>query len=952
MKLWILCCLLSVFSASALAVDPSCDTSWTKTSSSWTCNGNGKITFSSNTSFVPTGNLTLIAANGFVLSGNTVGSTSIRVNFESSYGDYSISGSTIYGDLTSSSGVFSISNSRLNGLINTGGNIDLTSSTVTGKVTSSSNSVSATGSNLQGGVQAHSGMELRNGTVQGDIVLTAANGLRLQGMTMISGSISGASTIHLHSSTIGSPGNRVTVTAATNDIHVQAGTVVYGDLYAAVAYNGTVFVQGKSDVYGECLPQTQPANACSTPPPASVHHYELSYSSPGLTCEAEPVSIKACTNQACTTLYSGATSITLTATNSGSWTSTSPVFSGGSASSALRKTSTGSSVISFSSASPAASSTPVCKNAGAADSSCSIYFADTGLKIVGSDGVSAVPTRIAGESYNAQLRAVRTNPDTGACEARVQGTRPVRLAYRCTNPSSCIATEQLKINSTNGAGGSNLSGTAAAAALVYQSVDLTFNTSGSAPLGLYYPDVGRIELNAQLSLAASGNDPAITLTAPAASFVVKPYEIRVAGITTANGLVNNPATTNSGTGFVAAGTPFRLVLDVLNRAGNRTPNFGKESSAETLKVAFASLVYPSSGGAGSDANLSNASSFSAVSGSAGRFENVQLRWLEAGSIMLQGLLSDNDYLGAGDVGLKPASGTIGRFYPQHFVLSGASSANLCTATSAPFSYMSQPGLPLNFTLEAMNIQGDRLQNYHHGSYAGTAEMELVAENNGSSHSPNLGNRFSGLPTVTWQHGLYQFNSGSLLQFARSSVVGEPLLNLQPGIKVKSELDNRNLQSTALNMDATAAGNCAVCDAATLGAELQLYYGRYRLENAFGNAFQSLPAVLKAEIWNGSQFVLHSADSCSPVNAALLTATGTPALVISGGATTLGSGVNALNSLLLAPPGQNGSWTLQYQAPAWLKYNWKTAVAGDEDPAATALFGRYRGNDRLIYQREQ
>jgi len=28
------------------------------------------------------------------------------------------------------------------------------------------------------------------------------------------------------------------------------------------------------------------------------------------------------------------------------------------------------------------------------------------------------------------------------------------------------------------------------------------------------------------------------------------------------------------------------------------------------------------------------------------------------------------------------------------------------------------------------------------------------------------------------------------------------------------------------------------------------------------------------------------------------------------------------------------------------------VAGDEDPTATALFGRYRGNDRLIYQREQ
>jgi MSHA biogenesis protein MshQ len=944
--------LLAVFSNLALAVDPVCDTTWTKTSSSWTCNGNGKVTFSSNTSFVPTGNLTLIANNGFVLSGNIVGSANIRVNFESSYGDYSISGSTVYGNLTASSGTYSISSSTVNGSITTGGNITLTSTTVTGLVTSSSNTITATNSNLQAGLTSRSGITLSGGTVNGAITMTARNIVRLTGVTMPTGSISGASSVYLDNSDLGSASANVNVTTDSNDIYVQGGSVIYGNLSAAVNSNGTVQVQSGS-VYGTCLPKSNPVNACNATPPASVHHYELSYASPGVTCEAEPVTIKACTNAACTTLYSGTTSVTLAATNGGSWTNSSPTFSAGSASSALRKTSTGSSVISLSAASPTASNALECKNSGVIDSSCSISFADTGLKIYATDGAN----QIAGQGFNAQLRAIRTNTNTGACEARVQGSRPVRLAYRCVDPTTCITTQKLNINGNNGAGGTDLNGTAAASSLVYQSTTLTFDASGSAPLGLFYPDVGRIELNAELTLAASGTDPNITLTAPASAFVIRPYEIRVSAVTQATGTGANPETTSAGQGFLAAGSPFKVRLDVLNKVGNFTPNFNKEIAAETLSVEFVSLVYPS-GGAGNSSNLlTNSGNFTAVAGTPGQFENLQLRWLEAGSIKLRGKLSDNSYLGSGDVSLKPDSAIIGRFYPQHFVLSNPSSANLCGSGSTAFSYMSQPGVPLNFTLEAVNLANSRLLNYHSSSdsanYTGAAGIGLVAENNGSTHTPDLGSRLTGQPSPTWQQGRYQF-SASILQLARGSSVDGPFLNFQPGIKVLAERDNRNLASNLLTMNAATSGVCAgtACDAAKLGNELKFYYGRHRLENAYANAFQAASVVLKAEVWNGSQFVLHSADSCSDVMPAALTATGTPALTVSGSNTKLAAGVNPTNTLLLSAPGQNGSWGLQYQAPVWLKYNWNTSTAGDEDPSATALFGRYRGNDRLIYQREQ
>lgn len=947
MRFRILLSLLSLFSAGALAVDPVCDTSWTKTTSSWTCDGNGKVTFTSNTSFVPSGNLTLIANNGFALSRNIVGSANIRVNFQSAYGDYTINNSTLNGNLSASSGVFNVTGSTVNGTITTVGNITLSTTTVTGLVTSSSNTVTLSNSTLQAGITSQSGITASGGTIRGAITMTALNIVRLTGVTMPTGSISGASHVYLDNSDLGSASANVNVTTGSNDIYVQGGSVIYGNLSAAVNSNGTVQVQNGT-VYGTCLPQSNPVNACNATPPASVHHYELSYSSPGLTCEAEPVTIKACTNAACTTQYSGATSITLAATNSGSWSSASPTFSAGSASSALRKTTTGSSVISLSAASPTASSALVCKNAGVVDTSCSINFADTGLKIFATDGVSAVPDLVAGVNYTVKLRAIQTNTTTGACQARVQGTRTVGVAFRCLNPATCVSGQRVSQGSVG------IGGTAASSNPSYTNVPLTFDSSGSASVPFNYSDVGQIALHAQLYLAASGTDPAITLTAPAATPVVKPYQIRVNSVTMATATGSNPGSTSGIPGFLPAGTPFRLVLDVLNFAGNLTPNFGKESNAETLKAGFVSLVYPSSGGTGSGAYLSNASSFTAVSGSAGRFQNVQLQWLEAGSITLQGLLGDGNYLGAGDVGLKPASGTIGRFYPQHFVLSNVSTANTCTAGSLPFSYMSQPAVPISFELQAVNTAGTRLLNYHSASYSKTARIDLVAENNGSNHTANLGARLieqPGKATPTWQQGRYQFSS-STLQLARGSIVEEPFLNFQPGIKVGTELDNRNLQSNVLNMDAATAGACAACDAAKLGAELKFYYGRYRLENAYGNAFQSLPLVLKAEVWNGSQFVLHSTDSCSLVDSALLTATGTPALAKSGGITTLGAGVNALNSLLLAPPGQNGSWTLQYAAPAWLKYDWNPTVAGEENPAATALFGRYRGNDRLIYQREQ
>jgi len=509
----------------------------------------------------------------------------------------------------------------------------------------------------------------------------------------------------------------------------------------------------------------------------------------------------------------------------------------------------------------------------------------------------------------------------------------------------------------------SLSGVGASGSLSYTNVSLTFDASGSAPLPLNYSDVGQLGLNARLTLAASSVEPAITLVAPEAVTVSKPFRIRVNSVTAASGSPANPASSASGSGFIAAGQPFRLVLDVENALGNRTPNFGRETTPAALNVAFVQQVYPAAGTA-SSATLLNTGSFSAVSGSAGSFANNQLYYLQAGSFTLKGQLSNNNYLGAGNVVEQPISASIGRFFPESFVLNTPTVAAICQSGSAPFSYLGQPGIALSFALQAQSAAPPGysrvvLADYDADLYQQTADVAIVAENDSSPYSGNLQNRLSGVPVVRWKNGIYQFSAGATLQLDRklaadlqTTVPDGPFNALQWGIRVTDTLDNRQL--SVLNMHAGSAGVCPAsdCDAAKLGTLQQFYYGRLVLMHAYGSASQPLPLSLQAELWDGVRFVRQSADQCSVANPVLLTVSGSPTLLPAGTAANLTHGVSPSGALLLSAPGQDGSWQLQYQAPLWLRYNWDPAQNGDELPSATAIFGRYRGNDRLIYWREQ
>jgi len=157
---------------------------------------------------------------------------------------------------------------------------------------------------------------------------------------------------------------------------------------------------------------------------------------------------------------------------------------------------------------------------------------------------------------------------------------------------------------------------------------------------------------------------------------------------------------------------------------------------------------------------------------------------------------------------------------------------------------------------------------------------------------------------------------------------------------------------------------------------QFYYGRLRLENAYGSTLISMPLPLRAQRWDGTAFVTNDLDNCTTIAAANI-AIGNPqngltAAMVSpptvGGAFSAGIG----NLRLPAPTGrQSGSVDVSINlgtttdgascAPAMpaipggnlahLRGLWCTPPGNySSDPTARATFG-LRGANPFIYQRE-
>lgn len=679
------------------------------------------------------------------------------------------------------------------------------------------------------------------------------------------------------------------------------------------------------------------------PAAAGPDHYELSLPTGSINCLPTAVTVTACANTSspCTSAYTGASGTTATLSTAGATLGATTVIfnSSGVATTALSypAAANGTAVSVTLTGEQLAAINPrqCCPNGAScsAANSCSTTFNTAGFIFSGSAGgaVATIPTQVAGTSSSTYyLRAVQTSTTAAACTAALTGATTVNLAYQCNNPTTCSASNRMSVN---GGTATTIAANPNSAVSTYTPVPLTFDASGNAPLTLSYSDVGQVTLFASKTVSSAA------LSGASNAFVVKPGGFVISGIqqTASPQLANPAASSAAGSRFVRTGESFTATVTATTSGGATAPNYGREISPQGVLLTRA-LVLPGGGNAGT---LSNAT-IPGGSFSSGVATVTNLAWDEVGIITLTPGVGDGSYLGAGDV-TGTTTGNIGRFYPDHFAISGVTLTAACTA-STPFSYFGQDGFTTAFTLTAQNAANGTTQNYT-GAFA---KLDLTNYSNyGFSAAPlPAGSSLASSATVpsgTWSNGVASVSAKH--QISRpTALTGETTLTVSA---------------------APTDGEVPAGTATAVGSATKLRYGRLQLQNAYGSELLDLPVPLLAQYWNGSAWVQNTDDSCTSIAAPSpgagltfypevaasvlgnhLSATETTATVSSTGKLAGGDG----RLKFFRPGAGNGGYvdiTMALASQPWLRYPW--TGAGNVDPGARATFGLYK--NRLIYIRE-
>lgn len=726
---------------------------------------------------------------------------------------------------------------------------------------------------------------------------------------------------------------------------------------------------------------------------ATLSYYEISHSSPSLTCEAATITITAIDSDGNQIDPSSGTTINLSAelvagsnvTNT--FIPSSYTFNGSESSTSVQLVRTASGTLDI----DVTDGTVTDQDGQATDPD--IEFTDVAFKFYADNVADAIGTQIAGKENTLApgnqvitLRAIESDPDTGQCTSLKPATDiAVNFGYECENPSSCSTGQLLMVDGTPVSGFSN------GATPEYESVDLDFDATGTATLVLNYQDAGQIQVYASAEVdVANGGAEKVTVTGTSNSFVVRPFALRLVDIEDSSGNANPGGDETAGSGFVSAGSDFFVTIEsYLYEAADDSDQNGEPDSGSGLSnngltpnfsqqidfdiTAYTPVGPDNAAGALEGENPLLASEFS--SGSA----TATLQYIEVGSMSLSA--DPIDYLGSGEILTIPAE-KIGRFYPDYFSISDQSITTACTPLSGThFTYMQQPFGAVEYKIEARAVNGEITQKYDLGEYTvGTASVKLQAED--SDDGVDLSSRIDTVESLSgWADGVIDRTASSALSAVTFSRLGGdsagledgPFNALQLGLKLENEPDSRNFQDSDKNMQASSAGSCgAACDAVEVGSTQVVRYGRLYIQSAHGPENEALSVPFYTQYWDGSNFVISEDDSCTQLPLTAITFDGNSidnaanrTVALDSGSTTGSMNIDGANAeplsgdfgLLFSAPGEGNTGYFNVQVNSldeWLRYDWNQDGSANDTSTNNALitFGRARGNDRLIFWQER
>jgi len=694
----------------------------------------------------------------------------------------------------------------------------------------------------------------------------------------------------------------------------------------------------------------------SNPVGTQIHHFEFSYADSALTCSPQAITLKACADEACSSLITESVTASLMPGSStdGGWVDGDVVtFINGVKTLYLKKNTAGSVTLGVSASTPSMKpfSTTLCKiGSGVLSSNCTLTFADSGF-------VFDVPDKIANQpATGVVIKAVKKDDATQQCVpgfAGVSRTLNFWSSYISPNTTANTAKPTVTVN------GSAVGASAAAPV----SIPLAFDSAGQATLtSVNYVDAGQMQLDASYTGSTTNGDTGLVMTG-SDQFVSRPLGLCVQPETTCSaGNVSCPYFKRAGEAFTLtlSGRAWEKDADTDLCSGNiTTPNF-----ALAAIPLGSTLVAPASGVAA----MVGTSSYNHQASSSGT-QTVSQSVSEVG--VFKFTATPPSYLGM----TIPVASSLatGRFTPYDFALTNGS----VTAGCGSFSYMDQP-MPTSFTVNARNLSGGTTSNYR-DEFA-TATLGLVAEN-GDNGVP-LSSRLSGLGSLGWQAGLFTANLHPET-FARNALPDGPFSQLAIGLQLFDNESAIDLPLKDTNMNATTSGDCgANCTAVRLSTQ-DLRHGRLSVSSGRAAVDSALALPLMMESYTGSGWQRNVEDACTQLdlqanggfvfdrsydsNEAQLTlidnsATSRLALATSRdtptGQPTSATAQAGYIWLHFSAPGISDRVNYQLdlskqpKQPSWLSFDWNgDGVTTVSDMGGWAFFNQWRSSDRVIYRRE-